>query len=181
MKKILLATLVSSFSLTAIAETPSFNFLEIGQTQLGVSNSAEKSNGFELDFNFELNDDFYLSADHASVSVGNDDSKVTNIGIGFKSDVSNSSTFYSQIDWTKLTENDGYDEDGYRLSIGIRSMFTKQLELNAGYEYMDISADTENYYVVGAAYNFNDDFSVYSDYKYASEIDQLSLGVRFNF
>ncbi len=179
-KVILTAAILSGLSFQAMAETPSFNFVEVGFTQLDIDNSPFEPDGFELDFNYELSDNVYLSADHAKVDEANVDMKMTNLGIGFKSDINNSSTVFAQIDWANY-EAANYDEKGYKLSAGIRSNVTENIELTGAYEYLDIDDESANYYVVGAAYKFSDALSLYADYKLESDVDQMSLGVRFNF
>ena len=181
MKKSLLAVAVlATFSFGAVAESPSFSFVELGYTQLDIDGSSVEPDGVEFDFNFELSDNYYLSADVSDVEDQGLDLRMTNIGIGFKSDVSNYSTVFAQIDWSDF-EFDGNSEDGYKLGLGVRSNLTKDLEVTAAYEYLDLDSDSSDYYLLGAAYKMNDNLSVYADYKMESDFDQVSFGVRMAF
>jgi len=179
-KSMLTAVLLSAFSFGAMAETPSFNFVEIGLTQFDNDDSSIEVDGFEFDFNYDFSENYYFSADYTDVEDGQFDSTLTNLGFGYKSEISNYSTVFSQIDWANIENNNGGDENGYRLGVGIRSNFTRDLELTAMYEYLDLD-ESSNIYTVGAAYKVSNDYSVYADYKNSSDVDQFSVGVRFNF
>jgi len=180
-KSVLITALLSTLSMGAMAETPSFNYFEIGQTEVDFDNVPVDLDGLEFDFNMELSDSYYLSADYAKVDRSGIDLKMKNIGIGFKSDISDSSTFFTQIDWANISSNAGVDEDGYRLGLGVRSNWTKDLEVSAAYEYLDIDNDSSSFYILGAAYKLTDSFAGYADYKTESDLDQISFGVRFEF
>ncbi|MET1255904.1 porin [Aliikangiella maris] len=183
MKKTLIALAISGISMTSMAtfaESPSFNFVELGYTQIDIDDVPFDPDGFELDLNFELNENFYLSADYAKVDEMSTELKMSNIGFGFKSDISDSTAFFAQIDWSKIDAGE-IDEDGYKVSTGVRSNVTNHLELTAAYEYLDIDDDSSNFFLFGAAYKMSDNVSMYADYKLESDMDQMSVGVRYSF
>lgn len=179
-RTIMMASILASLSFGAMAETPSFNFVEVGYTELDIDGKSVEPDGVEFDFNYELSDNLYMSADYTKASKSNFDTKITNIGLGYKSDISSDSTFFTQLDWAKYDTGIS-DDDGYKASIGFRSNLTKRLEVTAAYEYLDIKDKSNNFYVLGAAYQLNDKFAVYGDYKHESDFDQMSLGVRMTF
>jgi len=180
-KSILITALLSTLSMGVVAETPSFNYFEIGQTEVDFDGVPFDLDGLEFDFNMALSDSYYLSADYAKVDRSGVDLKMKNIGIGFNSDISDSTAFFTQIDWANISSNAGVDEDGYRLGLGVRSNWTKDFEVSAAYEYLDIDNDSSSFYVLGAAYKLTDSFAAYADYKTESDLDQISFGVRFEF
>jgi len=181
MKRTLLAAAVlSTLSFGVLAETPSFNFVEIGYTQLDIDNTSAEPDGLELDFNFELSENYYLSADITDFDENGYDMSLTNLGFGFKSEVSDYSTVFAQVDWSQF-DGGNRTEDGYKLGFGVRSSLTNNLEVTAAYEYLDIDGESSDFYLLGAAYKMTDKFSLYSDYKMESDANQLSIGVRMAF
>lgn len=177
---IIASAVLSCFSFGVMAETPSFNFVEIGYTQLDIDGTSAEPDGFEFDYNYLFSDNFYLSADYAKVDDSGVDLKMTNLGFGYKSDISNNTAFFAQLDWSKF-EIEDFDDDGYKASLGLRSSLTKNLEVTAAYEYLDIDDESNDFYVLGAAYQMNDKFAIYADYKTESDFDQISLGLRMDF
>ncbi|TQV89770.1 porin [Aliikangiella coralliicola] len=180
-KSLLTAAILSTLSFGAMAETPSFNFFEIGKTQLDVDGTSAEPDGYEFKWNYEFNDNVYLNLDYSKVDESNAELKMTNAGVGYKSEISNSSVVFVQLDWAKLENNAGFDEDGYRLGLGVRTNLTKNFEVKAVYERLDVDSDESDLYTLGGAYNFTDTLAVYADYTKESDFDQTSIGVRWSF
>lgn len=184
-KSILSAAIVTSLSLSALsfnasADTPSFDYVEGGYTSYDFDVVSDVD-GFELGGSVSLTDSFYATADYADVSKNGVDLSLTTLGVGYKSDYSNTSSFFTEVNWANLDSNVGSDENGYELALGIRSMITKDLELKVAAEYLDIDNDDNTYLVLGAAYNLTDNLAVYSEYKTESDDSQFSFGARYNF
>ncbi|MEP1742194.1 MAG: porin [Kangiellaceae bacterium] len=181
MKKTIIASAVLSvISFGAMAETPSFDYVEFGFTEYD-SDGLGKLDGFELTASKELNNNFYVAGDLARVNEGGFDLDTMTIGVGYKNQFSSNSTFFSEIDFAKIKNSNDFDENGFQVTAGIRSMLGKNLELKAAVEYLDINDVDETSYVVGGAYNLNSDLAVYADYTYESELSKYGVGIRYNF
>ena len=175
------ALTVTTFTNEAKADTPSFDFLQLSKTTLDFDDGSEPD-GFEFKWNNELTDNVYLNVDYTDVEEGGADLQLTNFGIGYKSDVSNSSVVFAQIDYSKLEASGGFDENGYRASFGVRTAWTENFEVKAAYEYLDIdNFDSESFFVLGGAYNLTDALAFTIDYRKESDLDQTSFGVRYSF
>lgn len=185
MKKSVLTFAIAStlaaggFSTQVLADSPSFDFAQISKTKIDFDGGAEPD-GFELKLNKSLTDSLYLNVDYTDVEEGAADLQLSNIGIGFKSDISDSSAFFAQLDYSKMDVTGASDESGYRASLGVRTKWTKNLEVKAAYEYLDFD-DSESLLVVGGAYNISDNFAFTLDYKSESDFNQTSFGVRYDF
>jgi len=179
-KKIIVGTVLSVLSFGAMADTPSFNNIELGYISFDVDGGFEPD-GFELKGSKELSDNFYIAGDYSDVSDQGLSASLITLGVGYKNDFSDSSSFYAEIDYAKVDADGGFDEDGYELTLGIRSMLNDQFEIKAAVEYLEIDNDDTTYLVLGGAYDFTDSVAVYADYKYESDESRYGIGVRFNF
>ena len=170
----------TSFSTQVLADEPSFDFVQVSKTTIDFDGAGEPD-GFELKLNKSLTDNIYLNVDYGDVEEGNADLQLTNIGLGYKSEISDDSSFFAQLDYSKMEATGGFDESGYRASVGVRTMWTKNLEVKAAYEYLDIDDDSNSLLVVGGAYNLTDNLAFTLEYKNESDYDQTSFGVRYAF
>ncbi|WP_196141155.1 hypothetical protein [Aliikangiella sp. G2MR2-5] len=186
MKKLLLSTIVASAvalagtTNQAFAETPEFDYLQVSHANLDYDAGGDLD-GFEVKWNHELTDSLYLNVDYTNFAESGAKVESTALGLGFMSDVSDSSTFFAQLDWINAENSFGFDDDGYRASVGVRSMLTKEFEGKLAYEYTDVGDDDMSVFVVGGAYNINKNIALTLDFKKESDFDQTMFGVRYNF
>jgi opacity protein-like surface antigen len=181
MKKTIIASAVLSLvSFGVMAENPSFDHVEIGFTEFDFDGLNEVD-GFEIKASKELSNDFYVAGDWTRLSESGVDLDLLTVGLGYKNEFSQSSTFFSEIDFAKYKGDGGFDENGYQVTAGVRSMLSKQLELKAAIEYLDINDVDTTTYVIGGAYNFNNAVALYADYSYESDLETYAVGVRYNF
>jgi len=180
-RAIISSAILSVLSFGAMADTPSFDFVEIGYTQLSIDGTSIEPDGFEFRGSSEINDSWYIAGDYSDISDGGASVSLTTAGVGFKNDFSDTSSFFAEIDFARFDTNGGGSDSGYEMTFGVRSNITEKLELKGAIEYLDINDDDTTYLVLGAAYNFTDRLAVYSDYKNESDSDRFSVGVRFRF
>ncbi len=179
-KKLLASAVLSILSFGAMAETPSFDNVEIGYASYDFDGLGT-FDGYQLKGSKQISDDFYIAGDYTDVSKSGLDLALLTVGFGYKNDFSNTSSFFTELDYARLDIGGGADDTGYELTVGIRSMFTEQIELKAAVEYLDIDNDDTTSMVLGGAYNLTDNFALFADYKYESDISSYGVGVRFNF
>ncbi len=176
---IALATLGISFTTPIFAETPSYDYLQVSATEL-EDNFAFDLNGYEFKLKKSLTNNIYFSLDTLNVEEGNAEFDFTNIGIGFNSSISNYTSLFAQIDYSQAENSNGFDDSGYRLSIGTKSRWGKKIETKVAYEYTDIE-DSTKLWVLEGAYRLNSKFSLVLDIKNGSDFDQTGVGFRYSF
>ncbi|MBV1909747.1 MAG: hypothetical protein KUG78_10535 [Kangiellaceae bacterium] len=179
-KKIIASAVLSILSFGAMADNPSFDNVEFGYTESDFDGGFEVD-GFELKGSKEISDNFYIAGDFTRLSENGFDFDATTVGIGYKLDFTNSSTFFSEVDYARFDVDGGNNEDGYQITAGVRSMLTDRFELKAAIEYLDINDADGTFYVLGGAYSFTDKLAVYADYSYESDVSAYGVGVRYNF
>jgi hypothetical protein len=185
LKKISLAGALLGFvALPAMAETPTFNFVQVGY----VSNLSGSSDydGFEIKGNLEISDTLYMNAGftktNASVSFGDLDIDVITLGLGYKTNISAVSTLFAEADYL-VVDNDfnGFGSDnGYQVGFGIRSYVLGSVELKAAAYYRDINS-SDTFLQVGAAYDFTEAAGVYLDIESDFDDTGFGIGLRFSF
>lgn len=179
MNKLLASAVLSILSFGAMADTPSFDNVEIGYSNFDFGDVD--IDGFELKFSKEINDSFYAAGDYTKLSENGASLSLTTVGVGYKNDISANSTFFTELDYAQVDGEGGYNESGFELTSGIRSMITDKFELKAAVEYLDVDGDDTTSLVLGSAYNLSDNYAIYADYKYESDLTRYGVGVRFNF
>ena len=73
------------------------------------------------------------------------------------------------------------DENGYGLSVGVRSMLTDSIEIDGRLSYIDIADDSETAITLGARYYVNTNFSLGTRYTTREDLDYISLTARYSF
>ena len=182
MKKTLLTgTLLSILSFGAIAETPSFNYVDLGYSNWDFDGANSSIDGFELKVSRQINDMFYIAGDFNRLSNNGASVNLTTLGLGYMNNFSESTTFFAELDYANISPENSSSENGFEITTGIRSMLTPQFELKGAVEYLSLDNDDITSLVVGGAYNFTDTFAVYADYKVESDLNRLGVGIRINF
>jgi len=178
-KKLIVGAVLSVLSFGAMADNPSFDNIEIGYVNFDFGGGLDPD-GFELKGSKQISDNFYIAGDYADTSINGRDLSVTTFGVGYKNDFSDTSSFFVELDYANF-DGEGGDEDGFELTLGVRSMLTDKFEIKAGIEYLDIDNDDITSLFLGGAYDVTDSVAIYADYKYESDLSRYGVGVRFNF
>ena len=191
-KKILIASLLSTFSLGASAQLPTFDFVEVGSSVQDHDMSGEDFGGFELEGSYQFTDDFYIAGKHVSTNESDLELATTTLGIGYQLGVTEHSVFYTQLDIASvLFERDAagkFEDQGFQIGIGYRHKVSDSFQLEAGLKYLDageVDATfgdyNPTYVIVGANYILNDEFAIYADLESEADSDRYSIGLKYDF
>jgi len=156
----------------------------------------EKLTGFGLSGTKLINEDLFLAGSYSSISG---DTRIfsqsidielnqLSLGLGFRTAISPETDFYGIVSYESIEAKAGYmgssdsaSENGYGLRAGIRSMVSESVELSAGLAHVSDGDESDNYFNVGAAYFFTDQFSLGLGYSSSSDIDTTSLSASIYF
>lgn len=110
------------------------------------------------------------------------------LGLGFRSELSQQTDLYGLLsyEYVKLEGSNGWysqsaSEDGFGLAVGVRSMMTDKLELNAGFKFMDIAEESDTALVFGAMYDFGKAFSAGVSYARADDTRTITVSGVYYF
>lgn len=186
MRKIALSgAILSVLSFGALADTPTFNFVEVGYTD---SFDSDGLDGVEVNGSFELNDSFFLNVNYMAAEEDNlIDIDGYVLGLGYKNDLSDNSVWFAQADYLTIDSeitlpsfSTSNSENGYQLSLGVVSQVSENWELSAAAKYIDVF-ESDTYAEFGAVYSFTDTLGVYFDVETDFDDSNYAVGLRMSF
>ncbi|HFB64935.1 MAG TPA: hypothetical protein ENJ60_05265 [Aeromonadales bacterium] len=200
-KTLIVGAILSALSFNMFAETPSFDYVNIGY----VSNigGINKFDGFGIKGNFELNESFFINAEYQSVDskafgfnangdynrFGTRDTVIA-FGIGYKKDITADSTFFTELDGVKAKVGVGdffsSKENGYQVVVGLRSNINSKLEVKMDVNYLnldhvDFIYRDDTLFQLGGLYKFNKSVGWYFDIDTDFSDSSYNTGIRFSF
>lgn len=195
-KTIIAAVLGFALPQIALAERPSFNYLEGGPTSIEHDTVSGDFKGFEISGSHELPDNFYVTARYLQTDAEVQDQTIDMInkfvGIGYHYNIYTDTVLTIQLDAAEVTfgqPNAGeFVEKGFQWSVGVKSQITEAFEVELVGRVLDADQVDEqfgyyrpNYLVLGAHYKVYEDFSVYFDIEAGSDSDRSVFGVRWDY
>ncbi len=189
MNKFLLITIfIFSTPFGAFAETPSFHFAQLSYSTVDFNGLDNKLNGFEFKMNYQVTGNFYLNYENLDLDSSNANLNTRNIGFGYHSKMIKTFTYFGQIDWLNMTNNNQslnqyINDDGYRLSAGMINQRFKDIQFKAIYEYQEIADENGQYFYFEGLYQVTNKFSIFVSRRKQIEgsFDQYIAGIRYNF
>ena len=178
----------------ASANSPKWDtaYVSYLNSNVDVGAADETFNGFGIGGSLSLSSDWLLIADLKSVSkdFGNAsiDLRTTSVGGGYRFSMSNTTDLYGTATLETLAADVGNDDSsdtGFGLGVGIRSMLTPTIELDAKVDYLQIDSETVTRARAGADYFINENMSLGLSYELYSpsdvELDINTLSARFKY
>ncbi|MCQ8891150.1 porin family protein [Pseudoalteromonas carrageenovora] len=173
-----------------LAESPNFNYVSAGYLNGDID--GDDADGWTLDGSTLLGENFFLSGQYQTVGNSDDgldvDLNWLSAGAGYRTAISASTDFYGLLTYENVEAEASYrgnsaseDENGYGLSIGVRSMLSDSIELDGRLGYIDIEDESETSITLGARYYMNKNFSIGANYTTIDELDLVSLTARYSF
>ncbi len=137
MRKLILAGLLASNFCAQANDDINYNFLEIGYGYLDIADNIH-ADGFYLDGAFDLSDRFYLGGFTDNRNVRNFDFNRYGARLGFHTNGSGKTDFYTEFEIGKLDINN-INSTTLGLYGGTRTAFTQRFELisKIGYTHVD--------------------------------------------
>lgn len=194
MKKLIATSVLAAItSLSAVADEPSFNFVEGGYSDYEFDDSLD-ADGLLLRGNAELSKDFFVAASFESLSssinvLGQNidiDAEQLLLGLGYKMPISNSTTAYTTLSYMDVTldsnVSDSASEDGYQVGLGIRSQLSKETQAYGEVTHNALDDSTSTGLSVGLRQSFTDNLGAYVEAKMDDfEGSGFGVGLSYNF
>ncbi|MCO7224668.1 hypothetical protein [Pleionea sp. CnH1-48] len=185
MKKLFALSAIALLSTgAALAEQPSYDFVEFGYAEL------DEADGFVLRGNAEINDHFYFNGGYQILSQDSNDLDEVKIGIGFKMPVTSNTSFFAHVDYLdwEFDNNAGSASgDGFEIGAGVRSNVRAGTELFAELSRKDGDIESvdleETYLTLGLRQSFNKNFGGFAEYFVGEgdDNDGFRLGIQYSF
>lgn len=176
----------------AFAEGPNWTFLEAGYQRMDVDDPMfdYKPDGFALNGSFAFHDKVFAFASYGvledRVLTGEDLEYTTwDAGIGYNVDLTDRTDIFATVSYVYAELDDGMfavDDNGYGVSLGIRSM-VNSFDLGAAVEYVDFGGqDGDDVSLsLGAAYFFNETFAACANANIGDDATGYGVALRFAF
>jgi len=192
MKRTILAGILGALSFNAFAASPSYDFIKAGYVQADIEDAGDfEPSGFEIQGYKSINDSIYLTGRYTQLSDDifdvDTDLDYISAGLGYRYALTANTDFFGEVTYEYVdieldAEFASADEDdnGYGVTVGIRSMLTDQFEMRGAIRYIDIEED-ETAFEVGADYFFTPQFSLGATYVIADDVDVMGVSARYSF
>lgn len=184
----------TSPALASQASAPNWNFIEATYLSAdfdGFDQDVEPT-GYGVKGSTLVGGNVILSASYSSISVdvANVDVELNqaSVGIGYRYGATNStdlfmmaSYLYSELEISANGNDVIFDENGYGLEVGVRSMLSEYFEAVATIGYVEIDSESDTGIAVSAYYHFNKQFAIGVGYSVADDVDMYNASLRLSF
>ena len=189
-KKILTAGIAAASiaaSSQALADHPSFNFVDLGYIKADVS--PVNADGIGIGASFEIDDTLFWEVGYADISTdGNNffnsaDIETYNIGIGARTALNAKTSLYGVASLVRGEGSSGSSnasDTGYGLEAGVRGYVSESIELEGGVTFVDIFDDSDTTAHVEGIFHINESFALTAGSTLESD-NIYSIGARFHF
>ena len=174
----------------ATAESPSFNFIELGydfvDLDLGGGEDID-GDGYALGGSFEINENIFGFASYSDTGFDfSVDLTQLQLGLGWRTGLTDNADFFVRAAYVKAeVDAPGFgsiDESGYGLGIGVRGNVSDLVELYGEIAHVDLGSDSDGTAVSGGVYfNMSDNFALGLGASFDDDATSYGARVRFYF
>lgn len=186
-----LAFFALALTAPAMAEQPSYNFLQAAyqrvEIDLGGILGDVDGDGYQVGGSFEIGESMYFFADYADAGLDfNVDSSQIKAGFGFHHGISANTDFFANLAYVKAELELGgigsADENGYGVAIGVRSNVSDTVELELSVSYVDLGDDIDSTSVDGRFwFDVTDTFALGLGAGVDDDVTTYEAGMRWYF
>lgn len=191
MKKLLIiGAMLSAFSAQSVlADQPSFTYIEGGYSRMDTDGFDKDADGYILRGSADVSDMVYLNSSYSDISRktianGDVDLKIKSIGLGLKFPIDENTAFFTEANYLDAKVNSrtySDTEDGYELSVGLRSMVSDSTELYGKLTNTKFDSNFSSM-TVGAKQYFTDNIGVFAEYtRNDFDTQNVNIGVSYKF
>jgi Ax21 family sulfation-dependent quorum factor len=178
----------SIFALALVAAIPfsaqADDKLSYSYVEADYVNFDSDADGFGLRGSFEFGDSgFYGLGGWRSGEIDDTDFDIETweLGVGYAHDLSPNTDLISELAWTNV-DVEGFDDDGYRASVGLRGSFSENFEGLIKANYVDGDDQDSNFTgTLGAQYKFTQTWGVVGEAEFGDGGEMYTVGVRASF
>lgn len=182
--RLMAAALISFSSMAALADEPSYAYVEGGFGILDVDVSGvDSETGYFAGFSAPLGESFYAQASYEEYDFRFVDLSLIKVGLGFRTAISDSTDFNVELGYDEL-DGGFVESDGFRGTIGVRSAASPRFHTRAYAGYTTDSDFDEGDFLIGAEGNipFNDQLALtiqIESYEFDVNIGRIGLRLMF--
>lgn len=183
------AVLVVFLAVPALAERPSYNFIQASYQEVDL----DVGGGFDVDgdgFGFggsvEFSDSFYGFVSYSDIGFDfSVDLTQIQVGIGWQTPLGENTSLYANAAYVEAeVDAPGFqaeDDSGYGLSVGVRSNISDLVELFGGITYVDFGEGDSTGFGGGIFFNITEAFALGVSAATDDDVTGYSANVRYYF
>jgi hypothetical protein len=176
-------TLSAFISTGVLAAKPNWSFVEGGYSSYETDDNFDPD-GFTIGGKYLINKNIYANGEFQWLEnntglTGDADYLTFTLGGGYIFPVNTTTDAYAGVNLERV-DADGYNDNGFSVNAGIRSMLTTQVEVYGELGYYDLD-DGDATLKLGGQYYFNDEFSIGGNLKFYDDADVIQVTARYTF
>ncbi|MBD8527058.1 Ax21 family protein [Pseudomarimonas arenosa] len=187
MRKTLFALALLALPLAANAGEISYNYGELGYSQLNIKGSSNDADGVAFNGSALLGDQFFIYGGHGrhETDIASVDLDLTRLGFGWRHGLSSSMDLVLNANYLRLDVDAGVfrgDVDGYEAEIGLRNSFGQRFETTVALGYTNgDNIDGDVYAKLSGHYKFNKNWGLVATATVAEGANEYLIGPRLRF
>lgn len=179
----LLAVVATALPAVSPADTLDYSFAELAYVDSEFGNL--NGDGISLRGSVPVNDTFFVFASYWDVGYDfNVDLTSIEAGAGVHLPFNDKVHLVGRFGLVKSefdSNNFSSDDDGYTFGAQVRAAVMPRLELEGGFDYIDLGSDPDTLLIMQARYFFLENIAGGLRLEFGDDIDSMSLGVRVTF
>jgi hypothetical protein len=181
MRKLIFIALLTTHIYASANDEINYNYLELGYDYFNLSGNNH-ADGLYLNGAFDLSDRFYLGGYYNNLSTDLADSDRYGLFLGFHTDISNNTDFYSNIRMGQI-DTKFFDSFTYGAEFGTRTAFNEHFELITLAAYNQLEKISDGYLELGVKglFKFNNANSITAGVSSLDGDLGANIGYRFSF
>ncbi|WP_369007700.1 outer membrane beta-barrel protein [Colwellia marinimaniae] len=177
---------------TFATQSPNWSYAEIGYIKGSVS-SLEQADftGIHLEGSVSFHENFFAFGRYRDISDSFNrvdvEANLLNLGLGYRHGINDKTDFFTTASFASistkvsyLSEHESNDNNGYELSLGVRSMLTDSFEFMTAISYEKIEGNDTSFKFAGF-YHFTENISAGVNFQLSTDVQYLTFSARYSF
>lgn len=189
MLRLIAGALVLALTAPVWADQPSFSFAGAAYQRVELDDLGLNidGNGLSIGGSFEVGDNWHVFGSYSSTDFGlGIDVNELQVGAGYHVLISDNTSFFTDLSLVRAEVDVGIlgsvDDDGYGLTIGMRSNVSERFEAEGYLSYVDLGNGADGLAVGGAGwYRLSDSFAIGLLVIFDEDVVAYGIGGRYYF
>lgn len=190
MFRYLTSVLLLLLTFPAMAQGPSFNFVEVGyiSAEIDVGNGVDvDGDGYDLGGSFEIGEKTFVFVGYADIGFDfSVDLKQLQVGLGWHTAITQTADIFARVAYVDAEISargfGSVDESGYGLGIGVRNDVSDLIELYGEIAYVDLGSDADSTaFGAGIYFNITEAFALGLGASFEDDATSYGVSGRFYF
>ncbi len=182
-----LLILLLTFSASVNAQGFDYSYLQLNYGSIEFDNVNVDGDGFGLSGSYAISPDWHVFGGYQAAGLDfGVDATTIGAGVGYNTEMSPTVDMYARLSYQYVDLDapgqGGIDDNGLGFGVGMRFAASKELEVNAGIDYVDFGDGGDDTGIsAGALYNFSDAFALGFGGSWSDDASSFTLSGRFYF